>query len=351
MSHELQVATVEVLDYLSALGQEGVRPVEAQRRLRAVQARHPEIVMELVWEEESYDGSVHYDALLRESDGATLSVSLNRDDGLPWPLRGVRRWSDADLAQVNGEILKIQDAVGLLDFLGQDTPVLQRLVDVCLIRQELAQRPIPLSDAELQRGLDDLRRAHKLHGAADTARWMRARGLTHERLEQLVVDHLTIDRLGERIAEGRVERHFEAQRAQLDTARLARLEFGDEESARRTYRRLCAGELDFFAAAEQAFLAAPKSERALFVSLQRSALSEELGAAVFAATPGSVLEPMRLDDRFVILRVLSLAPAQLDGATRVAIQQQLLEAWLAARREQADVTWFWGTSERATKAA
>ena len=44
---------------------------------------------------------------------------------------------------------------------------------------------------------------------------------------------------------------------------------------------------------------------------------------------------MRLGDGFAILRVLSNSPAQLDGATRVAIQQRILEAWLAARRDEA----------------
>ena len=97
MSEIPSQALADVLSYLEALWNDGVRPREAQQRLRAVRAQHLELGMELVWEEEAYDGSVHYDLLLRPGDGATVSVSFCRERGLPWPLRGVRRWSDADL--------------------------------------------------------------------------------------------------------------------------------------------------------------------------------------------------------------------------------------------------------------
>ncbi len=328
MNEKLQRATDHALAFLMTL--DGVQPGDAQRRLRTIQVQHPDIGLELVWEQESYDGSLHYDALVR-ADGATVSVSVCRDGALPWPLRGVRRWSDADLVQVNGRILTMQDVVTLLDVVWREAPILERLVDVSLIRDELEQRPIEPSDAELQRGLDDLRRAHGLHDAAATQRWMQERGLTHERLEELINERVTMERLRDQVANGRVEAYFEAHRADFDTAHVARIECLDEDDA----QRIVDGDLDFLAAGQQQFLADPTKNRSLFATVRHC----EVGHA----EPGTLSRQGR-----VVTQVLAVVPGRLDSATRAKIKDALMEAWLAERRCAAHVTWFWGTADRTT---
>jgi len=88
-----------VLEYLMALRRESIRPPEAQARLRHLQTRYPDSSIDLVWEEEVYDRSVHYDALVHLDGQGTVSLSFCPDQALPWPLRGVGRWSDKDLVR------------------------------------------------------------------------------------------------------------------------------------------------------------------------------------------------------------------------------------------------------------
>src|SRR3712207_2194214 len=99
--------------------------------------RSPETPIDLVWEEAVYDGAVHYDALLQLPGEGTVSLGFAPDRGLPWPLRGVQRWSDADLVRVDGSILKVDQAIGCLDFLWEDRRLMDRLVNVCLIDEAL----------------------------------------------------------------------------------------------------------------------------------------------------------------------------------------------------------------------
>jgi putative peptide maturation system protein len=355
MNATLQQTVSETLDYLMTLIREGVRPQEAKARLRQLQKRHPDTGMNLVWEEEVYDGSVHYDALLRLTEGATVSLSYCPDRALPWPLRGTHRWSEAELVRVNDTILRVEQAIACLDFIWDEAPIMNRLINVCLIQDEFDRDPIELTSAELQLGMDSFRRAHKLYNAQDTQLWMQQRGMTHEQLERLVGDNLAIARLRDRIAQGRVEIYFERQRADFDTAQIARIEFADEASARRTYRQILAGEVDFYAAAQNHFLSAAgqreKTERSLFTTLRRAEATDELGLAIFAAAPGEVIAPTRVADGYVITRLLSLVPARLDEPTRATIKEILFDEWLAARRRMARIEWFWGNSERAPQAA
>jgi putative peptide maturation system protein len=355
MSATLQQTVSDTLDYLMTLIREGVRPQEAKARLRLLQKRHPDTGMNLVWEEEAYDGSVHYDALLRLSEGATVSLSFCPERALPWPLRGAHRWSETELARVNDTVLRVEQAIACLDFIWNEAPIINRLINVCLIQEEFERDPIELTDADLQFGMDGFRRAHQLYSAEDTYFWMRRRGMTHEQLERLVADNLAVARLRDRVAEGRVESYFEGHRADFDTAHIARIEFSDEESARRIHRKILAGEVDFYEAAESHFLTAAgrpeTTDRSLFAAIRRSEASEELGAAIFDATRGEVVGPARVADGYAIARVLSLTPARLDEATRAAIKEILFDEWLAERRQSARIEWFWGNSEREPQAA
>src|SRR5581483_7540265 len=134
------------------------------------------------------------------------------------PLRAVHRWSDADLLRVNHKTLQIDQALGCLDFLWEDRRLMDRLVNVCLIEEELAREPIQLTDAELQQAMDGFRRAHRLFTAEATFQWMERRGMTHAQLEKYVADEAIVALLRERVTAGGIEPYFEAHRAEFDRA-------------------------------------------------------------------------------------------------------------------------------------
>src|SRR5689334_2787862 len=117
MTENLSEVVADVVAFLMLANRDGVRPRDARARLRTLQARHRDVEMELLWEEEAYDHSLHYDVLMRSRGKGTVSISFATDRGLPWPLRGVKRSTDANLLQVNGKMLTMEDAFTFLDVL------------------------------------------------------------------------------------------------------------------------------------------------------------------------------------------------------------------------------------------
>src|SRR4051812_25445009 len=79
MKETVRQTLVETLDYLMALARNGIRPEEARSALRPLQTRHSEVGLELIWDEEAYDQSVHYDALLHLPEMGTVSLSYCDD--------------------------------------------------------------------------------------------------------------------------------------------------------------------------------------------------------------------------------------------------------------------------------
>ena len=251
-----------------------------------------------------------------------------------------------NLVRVNATILKVDQAVALLDFAWGEAPMLKRLVHACLVREALEREPVSPSDADLQRALDGFRRTHRLYKAADMHRWMEQRGLTQEKLEGLVAELAQLAALRDRVTAGRVDDYFAAHRTDFDTVSVSQFAVADADRARRIADEIRSGALDFYAAAEGISWKRGRLP-SLFVTLRRGQAPPELIAAL-AAEPGAVVGPVRRGEAYVISRVLSNTPARLDAPTRAAVQDVLLETWLEDRRADSTVEWYWGPADAAS---
>ena len=350
MNHSLRQAVFDVLDYLSAIQHEGVRPHEARARLRPLRGRHPGLEIDLLAEEEAFDQSVHYDALLRSVGEGTVSLSYCPKRAVPWPLRGSHRWSEGDLVRVNANVLQVDAAIACLDFIWDEEPTIERLVNMCIIQEELERQPIDLTDAELQNAMDQFRAAKKLFKTEDTLRWLERHGMSHEKLESYVTESAIVPKLRDRIAAGHVEEYFCQQPGDFDTARIARLEVADERQARELAGQIRAGAQNFFAAAERLFFEAAEGgappKASLFANIERRQAEPALRDQLFAAAPGQLVGPVPIENGHTLMSVLAIIPAQLDGRTHAVIKDILFQDWLAEHRQAARIEWCWGNASK-----
>ncbi|MCC5577454.1 TIGR04500 family putative peptide maturation system protein [Microtetraspora sp. AC03309] len=307
-------SALAVLESLS-----GAEPDEAEARLGPLREDYPGRRFRLVWQRETYDGSLHYDLLITHPDGgATVSLSYCPDKALPWPLRGARpAGSNLMLLRVNGVGMRIDQAVACLDFVWDEAGVADRLVTACLIQAALEENPISLDDGELQHAMDAFRRARGLLTATATHDWIARSGLTHQTFERLVRDHAMAAKLRQRVTDGRVEEHYARHRRHYDRARIARFVFPEGLPA----------EGDLYAMAE-----ASGAEGA-FTWVTRGQAPEE----VFEAAPGTVIR-----NGSDVIKVLEVVPAQLTQQIRERAERDVFDAWVAELRRSAKVEWFWG---------
>jgi putative peptide maturation system protein len=350
MNDPLHEAVADGLDYLRALQRDGVRPDDARTELRAVRGRHPELAIDLLDEEEAFDGSVHYDLLLRRDGEGTVSLSYCPERATPWPLRGVQRWSDAHLVRVNATLLKVEHAIALMDFIWDQAPLVEQLVNACLIREELDREPIDLTDDELQEAMNRFRAAKKLFKAEDTLQWLERHGMSQEALEQYVADDAILVKLRDRIACDRIEEYFRQHERDFDSVRVARLQVAHEGRAREIADDFARGRLDFFAAAEHSFTEAADRGTAngpsLFAVIERRKAAPPLREPLFAAAAGQLVGPAPVDGGHAVLKVLAKVPARLDARTVSVIKDILFEEWLADRRSTARIEWNWGNASK-----
>lgn len=239
MKESLQKTLVDTLDDLLTLARDGTRPEQAWARFHRLQERHPDTPMDLLWEEQAYDQSVHCDTLSHLAGEGTFSLNFCPDRALPWPLRGVHRWSEAELVRVNRITLRVDQAI-----------------------------------------------------------------------------------LRERIVAGQAEPYFEGHRADFDRAYVARIDFVDLESVQEAYLQF-RDEGDFYALTQRHFLSTAKrpeqGTRVPCAVLRRREVCVPWAEVVFAAVPDEVAGPVPVDEGHALLRVLAVAPAQLDEPTEPRI--------------------------------
>lgn len=341
MNESSRKLCIELLETLIAMTDEGIEPQNARARIQDLGARHPQASIDLVWDRESYENRFHYDALVAHEGRGTLSLSFCPDRGLPWPLRGVQRWSEYELLRVNQSLLRVDEAIDMIDFVWNEEPLLQRLIDTCLVREALDREPIEVSDEELQAALDEFRAARGLHERETMLTWMQDHGLDLSRIERHLEWEVTRAKLRRRVAGHRVEDYFATARSSFDVVDVAELVFEEPAEASRVADMLRRGTTDFFAVAAQAFVERG-ARKSLFTRAARGELAPAAAEALFGAAPGATIGPVLVDGTSRIYRVLALHPATLDRATRERIEQKLFDEWLARQRRSARIEWNWG---------
>jgi putative peptide maturation system protein len=345
MNESILAAARDALALLVKLRAERTEPKEAQAQFQALRTRHPEPWMNIVWEQESYEETFHYDILVGDEAG-TCSLSYCADEELPWPVRGIQRFNESLVLRVNDAPLRISHAITSLDYAWHTLHLGRHLIHMSLIDQEIRARDIEASDEELAEALVRFRRKRRLFTPEQVERWMLEHGTTQTQLEGHLRDEVGREKLKQQIVAGREEAYFRDHRANFDQVRVARLYVPSRDEALRLYGKLRGNPSQLLSAAQARFV--EKGEAgSLFATLERKELDAEQAALVFGTQAGQLTEPVPSGDGYELLWVMQVIPAQLDESTRQKITSLLFEAWLEEKRRSARVEWFWGADEAA----
>ncbi|MFF0815492.1 TIGR04500 family putative peptide maturation system protein [Rhodococcus sp. NPDC003318] len=313
-------------------------PNSADRALDPLRAAHPRSRLRLLRHRESVDDSVHFGMLITEPGVGTTTLSWTPASAVPWSLRGSQRTAESMLLRVNGEPLAIEEAMAHLDVLWERTDLLDRLITVCLVRQELAENPVLLDAGRLQEAMDAFRRARGLLTPEATREWMRERALSHEALEDLVEREAAVAELKQRIlAEQRLDPSL------LDRARVVRVRFTERTFAD-SFVTLVRTRPGSDAVGE--FAAAAAGAFAVSTAVTGTEFVEVAADSVGRAQPGTVLGPTADPDGWVVTQVLATFPSTPGPRADRQLADIAFDRWVAQRRRDARIEWFWGAADK-----
>lgn len=239
--------------------------------------------------------------------------------------------------EVNDESVSVHDVFTLAKLTGK-LQVLQDAIDATLISQEAARRDISVSVEELQQAADDFRTANDLHDAATTEQWLTDNHLSYVDWECLIEAQVMREKLVKEITGPRVEQFFAENRLSYDTAVIHRLLVPDEEVARELRAQIIEDGADFHSLARLYSLDdATKLAGGYAGAVGRNDLEAAVEAAVFGASPNTVIGPLKDADGWQLIKVESVQRASLDDSLRAIITSHLFAEWLSEQRRKARV--------------
>jgi putative peptide maturation system protein len=308
---------------------DGVAPDEAIERLRALRAELG-IPLELLWDREPALGRVEYELVLGAQGAGTISLGWTAEAGaVPFAMRGMQRMQEGQLVRVDGRSLWMHEAVVLLDPFWGEAPIRRRIIEFCILRRELEDRPYRAGAEELQRAMDEFRRARGLDSAEATTAWLDGQGMSLAELEDRLEAELARDAIRRDKVGAAAESAFARAPAGWDEIRVAAFAAADAEALARSIRQ-GAG---FFEVARRG----EGRRTVLFETIRRRDVEAEgpleTGTVVAARLAGA--GPY-------VVSVEGVSRARWDQPTRVAVEEDLFRNWLAGEESRARIEWNWG---------
>jgi putative peptide maturation system protein len=173
-----------------------------------------------VWEEQPFEPSVQYDLIVTLGESAVV-LSYCPEDAVPWPMRGAQRWSDSYLLSVNGKPVQANEVFAAMDVLWTDRRAVRRILDWCLVSEELGRQAFEVEPRDLQEAMDALRHRRGLLSAEQTRAWLEQYGLSHEALEAEAERVVRYRQLRDSITGAQIECYFEAHRSERLSGNIA----------------------------------------------------------------------------------------------------------------------------------
>ncbi len=248
-----------------------------------------------------------------------------------------------DLVKIDDEVITSDEFVKILKLSGRFDGLMEDVVKDKLAVHAAKRRGIKITDGELQDRADQLRRVWGLHRAADANRWLDARGLTLEDLEQFVTEMLYHEKIMDKVADdSAIEEYFNLNSPKFDSIEVSHILVDSEGKARELIAILEDDPDGFADMAREHSLADTREEGGYIGKVLRGSLQSDVEGKVFNAAEGDLLGPFPSPDEnyYEIFTVNAKSPARLDEETRGEVRRIVRDEWIMARAREHGIELF-----------
>lgn len=188
------------------------------------------------------------------------------------------------------------------------------------------------TETEIQSAADKFRKVNQLESITATCQWLEANFMSVEDFQEMISYQLIIDKLVNRLFADRVESYFYQNSIIYMSAAIYEIILPDWYTAMEIFYAIEEGDLTFASVADRYLTNSELKRRGGYLgAVSRHQLRPELVAAIFAATPPQIIEPIKTNLGVHLIRVEEIVRPQLDEILRERIIREMFELWLVER--------------------
>ena len=164
--------------------------------------------------------------------------------------------------------------------------------------------------------------------------WLKRNYLTKEQLEKRIVRDIKLEKFKQATWGHQIETYYLKRKRQLDRVVYSLIRTQDAGIAQELYFRIQEGEKSFAELAKEYSQGAEAQTGGLIGPTELNVPHPTIAKILMTSQPGKVIQPTRIGEWIVILRLEKYLAAQLDGAMRQRLQDELFNNWLNEQLQQ-----------------
>jgi parvulin-like peptidyl-prolyl isomerase len=197
---------------------------------------------------------------------------------------------------------------------------------------------IKATKEELQQAANQMRAMSQLKDAQATWEWFKKYGLSLDDFEEIVYITLISKKLINHLFADKVEPYFYNHQLDYAGAIIYEIILDDEDEAIELFYEIQEGEISFYDAAQQYIQDTELRRKGGYRGkVNRTEMKPEVSAAVFAAMPSQLLNPIVTADGVYLVLVEEIVKPELEQKLQNQIMLDLYSEWLEQKTQQVQV--------------
>ena len=216
--------------------------------------------------------------------------------------------------------------------------IIEGIVKRKIIETAVAEAGIAVGTEELQKAADAMRAMNQLRTPEENRAWLEKYSLSSDDFEELVYTNLSRSKLAQHLFGDKIESYFFSHQLDYAGAAMYEVVLEDEDLGIELFDSISEGDSSFLDVAHQYNQDRELAGRGGYRGVvRRQEMEPEINAAVFAAKPPQLLQPIITSEGVHLILVEEIVPAQLDERRRSEILAHLFKSWLQRKIEEVEI--------------
>lgn len=235
--------------------------------------------------------------------------------------------------------LSSEDIFASLHRRGQLLPLFRGVAMEAIIEHAARNAGLTVSDQELQKVSELLRRQLGLQSAEKTRDWLHEERLSVEQFERRVEQDILVEKLKDHLLARYGEQHFQTNAEAFSPVKLRRITVSSLNEARELFVQIEEEGGDFAELAGKFSLEShARQTRGDLGILLKQNLRQELRDAIFSTKQGAVTSPVHGPDGYEIYQVEEFPAPAFNAMTQTAIREELFRNFISLKFRDIKIT-------------
>ncbi len=213
--------------------------------------------------------------------------------------------------------------------------IIEQIITRKVIQHAASEVNIKIEIEELQKLADEMRLMNNLLNVEETWAWLEKHSLSLDDFEEIIYNNLLSTKLAIHLLADKIQPYFHEHQIDYIGAVIYEVLLDDEDFVWELFYAIKQGEMSFYDVAHQYIQDLELRRKGGYQGIvYRRDLKPEISAAVFAAKPPQLLQPIVTAKGVHLVFVEEIIQPQLENQLAYLIGKDLFEKWLKEQIEQ-----------------